>query len=237
MHTLFHKYPVCTKVAGTLNHFFSFWCVWSIKPGEGFSRVCNKLWFDRPYISLNTSKHSPNGPLWILPSLWSFVCVCVCVYCKQMCNRSCAFSCLYKTELKETACVCLSLRVSTRLLTSQRSWVVIKKKRSGCFSFLLKASLKLLGLQYSTSDTWQGCDQLSAIFRTNPTESVRLKQWHQDFWTTTSQITGNSSPVEYYTVHSWLDMMPAFKLMYTNIYSVHNVKVDNSDSSSEITKN
>lgn len=129
MHTLFHKYPVCTKVAGTLNHFFSFWCVWSIKPGEGFSRVCNKLWFDRPYISLNTSKHSPNGPLWILPSLWSFVCVCVCVYCKQMCNRSCAFSCLYKTELKETACVCLSLRVSTRLLTSQRSWVVIKKKK------------------------------------------------------------------------------------------------------------
>lgn len=87
MHTLFHKYPVCTKVAGTLNHFFSFWCVWSIKPGEGFSRVCNKLWFDRPYISLNTSKHSPNGPLWILPSLWSFVCVCVCVYCKQMCNN------------------------------------------------------------------------------------------------------------------------------------------------------
>lgn len=77
MHTLFHKYPVCTKVAGTLNLFFSFWCVWSIKPGEGFSRVCNKLWFDRPNISLNTGEHSPNGPLWTLSSLWSFVCVCV----------------------------------------------------------------------------------------------------------------------------------------------------------------
>lgn len=83
MHTLFHKYPVCTKVAGTLNLFFSFWCVWSIKPGEGFSHVCNKLWFDLPYISLNTGEHSPNGPLWALSSLWSFV----CVYCKQMCNN------------------------------------------------------------------------------------------------------------------------------------------------------
>lgn len=92
--------------------------IWSAKPGEGFSHVCNKLWFDLPYISLNTGENSPNCPLWTLSSLWSCVFVCVCFYCNQMCNNHVVFS-LQKKELKETACV-FSLRASVRLLTSSQ---------------------------------------------------------------------------------------------------------------------